>query len=150
MIESDPGFNGGSYTAQPSLELANEFVTLTLPSPAYTARKVSREEFPQFLQNSLKTWGGHDANDRLIQLEAMIAHDVTHGSGTLEDAARKAHVSQLIVVATNDHLVNPASAIEWAHAIHAPTYISTGDCGHRIFECDGPALTATVRDFLAK
>jgi homoserine O-acetyltransferase len=79
----------------------------------------------------------------------MIVHDVTRGSGSLADAAQKVRVSQFIVVATNDHLVNPAPALEWAQAIHARTYVSSGDCGHRIFECDGPALIAAVRDFLA-
>ena len=148
LIEADPGFDGGNYTVEPSLALANEFVALTVPSPAFTARTVSRAEFPQFLETSLNTQGGRDANDRLVQLQAMITQDVTRGGRSLRDAALKVHVSQLIVVATNDHLVNPAPALEWAHSIQAPTYISTGDCGHRIFICDGPALTARVRDFL--
>jgi homoserine O-acetyltransferase len=149
LIESDPGFHGGNYTMQPELTLANEFSTLTLTSPAYTARKVARDEFTTFLENSLVTWGGRDANDRLVQLRAMIGHDVTHGQRSLQDAAAKIHVRALIVVASNDHLVNPAPALEWAQAVHAETYISSGDCGHRIFECDGQAITAAVRNFLA-
>ena len=149
LIEADLGFNGGNYITQPSLAPANEFNALTLPSPAYTVRKVSHAEFPEYLENSLKTWGGRDANDRMLQLRAMIAHDVTRGSGTLEDAARKAHSSQMIVVAINDHLVNPAPALEWAHSIHAPVFISCDDCGHRIFECGGPEITSAVRGFLA-
>jgi homoserine O-acetyltransferase len=149
LIVSDPDFNGGNYTEQPSLALANEFGAFTLPSPAYTARKVSRAEFSKFLADARKTWGGSDANDRLAQLDAMIAHDVTRGSGSLADAAQKVHVRQFIVVATNDHLVNPAPALEWARAAHAQTYVSSGDCGHRIFVCDGTALIAAVRSFLA-
>ena len=149
LIEADPGFNGGNYSVEPSLALANEFGALTLPSPGYTARTVSRAEFPEFLENSRKTWGGRDANDRLIQLKAMIGHDVTRGSGMVEAAAGKVHVKQLIVAAVNDHLVNPAPALAWAKAAHAETYVSSGDCGHRIFECDGPALTLAVREFLA-
>ncbi len=148
LIESDHGFHDGNYSVEPSLALANEFATLTLPSPAYTARKVSREAFPQFLQNSLKTWSGRDANDRLVQLKAMIAHDVTHGNGSLEETARKTRIRQFIVVASNDHLVNPTPALAWAHASGAETYVSAGDCGHRILECDGPAITAAVRSFL--
>jgi len=149
LVEADPGFDGGNYAAEPALTLANEFGALTLPSPAYTARKVSRAEFPAFLENSLKTWGGRDANDRLVQLKAMIAHDVIRGSGSVDDAAAKIQVKQLIVAAVNDHLVNPAPALAWARAAHAETYVSTGDCGHRIFECDGPAITRAVRAFLA-
>jgi homoserine O-acetyltransferase/O-succinyltransferase len=149
LIEADPGFNGGHYTTEPALTLANEFGALTLPSPAYTARTVSRVEFPHFLEESRKSWGGRDANDRLDQLKAMMTLDVTRGSGTVADAARKVHVRQLIVASTNDHLVNPAPALAWAQAIHAQTYVSNGDCGHRIFECDGAALTAAIRAFLA-
>jgi homoserine O-acetyltransferase len=149
LILADPAFNGGNYTTEPPLALANEFVTLTLPSPAFTARTVSRAEYPKFVADSLVTWGGRDANDRLVQLEAMIGHDVTHGSGSVEAAAQHSKIPQLIVVATNDHLVNPAPALLWAKTIHAQTYVSSGDCGHRISECDGPAINAAVRAFLA-
>jgi len=150
LIESDPGFDGGNYTVEPVLALANEFNALSVRTPAYTARTVSRQDFPKLLAESLTPTGAHDANDRLIQLGAVIAQDVTRGSGSLAETARTTQVSQLVVVATYDHLVNPAPALEWAHAIHAQTFVSIGDCGHlSVFECDGPAITATVRDFLA-
>jgi homoserine O-acetyltransferase/O-succinyltransferase len=149
LIEADPGFNHGNYTAEPALTLANEFVTLTVPSPAFTARTVSRAEYPKFAEDGRKTWGGRDANDRLVQLDAMITHDVTRGKESIEAAAQQSKAKQLIVVATNDHLVNPAPALQWAKAIHAQTYISAGDCGHRITLCEGDKLTKVVRDFLA-
>jgi len=149
LIEADPGFHNGNYTTEPSLALANEFVALTLPSPAYTARKVSRAQYPKFLADSLKTSGGRDANDRLVQLNAMIVQDVTRGKGSIESAAHLSKAAQLIVVAVNDHLVNPAPALQWAKAINAKTYVSTADCGHLITECEGDKLTSAVRDFLA-
>jgi homoserine O-acetyltransferase len=74
---------------------------------------------------------------------------VTHGSGSVEAAARQSKIPQLIVAVTNDHLVNPTPALLWAKTIHAQTYVSSGDCGYRITECDQPAITAAVRAFLA-
>ena len=148
LIEADPGFHGGNYTTEPALELANEFDSLTLPSPAYTVRKVPRVEFSSYLEDARKTYGGRDANDRLAQLKAMLVHDVTRGAGTIQDAARRATMRQFIAVSTNDHLVNPTAPLVWAHSIGAEIYVSNGDCGHLIFECDGPALTAAIQRFL--
>ena len=148
LIVSDPGFNGGNYAAEPSLELFNEFDTLTLHTPAYIARTVPREGFPRLLESSLKPKGVRDANDRLFQLEAMKNLDVTRGLGSLADAARRVHIKQLIVVSTQDQLANPAPALEWAQAIQAQTFVSTGDCGHSIMECDGSAIISAVHGFL--
>jgi hypothetical protein len=46
--------------------LANEIGTVTLPSPTFIARTVPCSGFPGFLDDSLKTYGGHDVNDLLI------------------------------------------------------------------------------------
>jgi len=148
LIEADPDFNGGNYTTPPALALANEFSALMLTSPAHTARKVSRAEFSKFVAKSLTDEGKRDANDRLLQLCAIIAFDITSG-GSIADAARKKPVSEFIAVAANDHVVDPSPALEWAHAIHAQTFVSSGDCGHMIMECDGVALTAAILEFLA-
>jgi hypothetical protein len=77
-----------------------------------------------------------------------INHDVTHSSGSIEVAAQQTKARQFIVVAVNDHLVNPPLALAWAKAIHAQTHVSTGDCGLRITECEAAKLTSAVRDFL--
>jgi len=148
-IDSDPAYQHGRYTQEPPLELANEIGALTLPTPSFWVRHVTREQFPTWLRDieqPLKL----DANDRMWQLHAMIAHDVTHGSGDLGSAAGRTKAPFFIVVSAHDQLVNPAPALEWARFVHAGTYVSQNDCGHRMLldECDGPAVFAAVRKFL--
>lgn len=148
-IESDPAYNHGNYTKEPLLTLANEIGAMTAASPAFTVRTVPRSDADSFLSRSKNPIVTLDANNRIWQLRAIMAHDVTHGQGTLAQVAGRTPVKVLIIVATNDHLVNPAPALEWAKAAHAETFISTADCGHRIIICDGPRLTEDIRTFLA-
>jgi homoserine O-acetyltransferase len=61
-----------------------------------------------------------DANDWQAQLEAMIHHDVAHG-GSLQDAAKKVKAKVLVIVAAQDHMVNPQPALDFAPMIGAKT-----------------------------
>lgn len=150
-IEADPQYNGGEYVAEPELKLANELGTMTWPTPSFWARTVTRAQFPHWLAE-MQHNPTLDANDRVWQLRAMMALDVTRGSGTLAEAATRTKAKFFIVVSARDHLVNPAPALAWAKALHAGTYVSENDCGHRLLmpECDGKQITAAVRKFLAE
>jgi hypothetical protein len=44
--------------------------------------------------------------------------------------------------------VNPGPALEFARLIHARTLEADTECGHLIFDCDGPKVTAAVAEFL--
>jgi len=149
-IEADPAYNHGDYETEPPLKLANELSTMTLPTPSFWAREISRADYPHWLEQ-MQHNTTLDANNRLRQLRAMMSLDVTHGQGDLAQAAGRAKAKFFIVVSAQDHLVNPAPALQWANLLHAGTYVSHNDCGHRMLlaECDGESLTAVVRQFLA-
>ena len=149
-IVSDPDYAGGHYTGHPVLEIASELLAMDITSPAYHVRTETRAEMPQIIKRTVSSPFSVDPNDYLWQLRAMMAHDVTHGSGTLEDAARRTKARLFFAGDTHDHLVNPTPGLHWAKILGAPTFISTADCGHRIFVCDRDALTAAVRRFLAE
>jgi len=150
-IEADPAYNNGNYEAEPPLKLANELSTMMLPTPSFWAREISRADFPHWLEQMQQNTT-LDANNRLWQLQAMMSLDVTHGRGDLAQAAGRTKAKFFIVVSDYDHLVNPAPALQWANLLHAGTYVSHNDCGHRMLlaECDGESLTAVVRQFLAE
>jgi homoserine O-acetyltransferase len=149
-IEADPAYNHGDYSTQPPLRLANELATMTLPTPGFWARKISRADYQRWLkeigQNS-----SLDANNRMWQLRAMMVHDVTHGQGGLAQAAAHVKAGFFIAVSAQDHLVNSAPALQWADWVHAPSFVSRNDCGHRMLlaECDGEAVSSAIREFLA-
>jgi homoserine O-acetyltransferase len=150
-IAAAPGYNGGEYSTEPDLKLANELSTMTLPTPAFWARTKTRAEFPRWLEEMQQN-SSLDANDRMWQLRAMMGLDVTHGKETLAETAARTRSKFLIVVSEQDHLVNPAPALNWAKMVHAELYVSQNDCGHRLLlsECDLQNVSSVVRKFLAK
>lgn len=92
-----------------------------------------------------------DPHDWASQLQAMMTHDISHGSGiSMERIALPVKGRTLVVVAEQDHMVTPGSALEFAQAAQAETLVVDGDCGHLVFECDDGKVAAKVREFLAQ
>ena len=147
-IESDPGYLGGKYTTEPQLKLANAIGALIVSAPGYRNEQTSRDRFPEWL-GELEAPQRQDANDRVWQLKAILAHDVLHGK-TIAEAARATPVKFLIIVAAEDRMVTPEPALDWARAAGAETYVSQGTCAHLIMNCDAEAVSERVQRFLAR
>ena len=91
-----------------------------------------------------------DPHDWTSQLRAMMTHDISGGSGiSMDRIALPFKGRTLVVVAEQDHMVTPDSALEFAQAVQAETLVIEGDCGHLVFECDDGKVAAKVREFLA-
>lgn len=87
--------------------------------------------------------------DYAAQLRAMLAHDVTRKfNGSLEDAAAAVRAKVLVVVATQDHMVNPAPALRMAARAGFNTLKLTGDCGHMATACEAGKMNEAVARFL--
>jgi homoserine O-acetyltransferase len=148
-IEEDTGYAAGRYTKEPALTLTNEILAVVASSPAYVARKVPAKEGATFVTRASAP-SKLDANDRLWQLKAIMTIDVTGGSKTLEEVAAANKVPMFIATAEQDHLVDPTTAMTWAQASGVTPFVSHGDCGHGITECDGARLATAIQQFLAK
>lgn len=147
-IESDPGYKGGHYTEQPALKLANEIGVQMLTTPLYRNAEAPRSEYAAWLAK-IEAPQRQDANDRVWQAKAIIAHDVLHGR-SIEEVARSIPVKFLIIVGAEDRMVTPAPALAWAKAVGAETYISKGECAHLIMNCDAEAVSERVERFLSQ
>jgi homoserine O-acetyltransferase len=145
-IYSDPAYHDGNYTTEPQLKLANLFGALTVTTPEHINAETTRENFRAFVETA-EGPQSIDANDRVWQLRAVVRHDVI-GKRTLEEAARATHAHFLVIVSGRDHLVNPQPALDWAAALHAPSYVSQANCAHIIMSCDAEAVSTRVRRFL--
>jgi homoserine O-acetyltransferase len=55
-----------------------------------------------------------------------------------------------VVVASQDHCVNPAPALEFAKALHAQTLIFTGDEGHSSPFANMGRLSPAIAKFLGE
>jgi homoserine O-acetyltransferase len=151
MLETilrDPAYHDGKYTVEPELKLANLLGDLVVTSPDYRNQATPRAQFETFVQKS-ESPIAFDANDRVWQMRAVMAHDVI-GDRPLEEVAKASPQHYLIIVSALDRMVNPQPSLAWAAAKGAPTYISQGTCAHIIMDCDGSAVSALVEKFLSE
>jgi homoserine O-acetyltransferase/O-succinyltransferase len=149
MLESilrDPAYQDGRYAVEPELKLANLLGGMVVTSPDYRNQATPRAQFESFVQKS-ESPISFDANDRVWQMRAIMAHDVI-GDRSLEEVAKASPQHYLIIVSALDRMVNPKPSLAWAAAKGAPTYISQGTCAHLIMECDAAAVSVRVEKFL--
>jgi homoserine O-acetyltransferase len=146
-IVDDPAYKNGSYTEEPQLALANLFGNLVVTTPEFRNQATPREKLDEFYAQA-EARQAIDANDRLWQLRAIMTQDVI-GLRPLKDVARATTAKWLVIVAAEDHLVNPQPALDWAAAIGAPVYISHGSCAHLIMSCDADGVSTRGRAFLS-
>jgi homoserine O-acetyltransferase/O-succinyltransferase len=146
---ADPDYKDGKYgEKQPPLKLANELLKMEVTTPQFRVEHTDRKDFPALLEEARKP-ERQDANDRMWQLKAVLAHDVLRGK-SIEEVAKGTRAKWLVIVSAHDHLVYPAPALAWVKAVAAETYISDTPCGHVLMECDAEQVSQRVEKFLAQ
>ncbi len=123
---------------------------LALFTPRQRNLLTTAREFPGFIrqeeENYLKTFQPHDW---AAQLRAMMAHDISKTfAGSMLSAAAAVRAKTLVVVAVQDHMVNPDPAIAFAKLIKAERLELSSDCGHMAPSCENNTVVAVVRYFL--
>lgn len=147
-IMNDPGWRGGEYTANPARSAEYQFGALLLTTPEEFNRRMTREKLFAELERA-KGVQGFDANDKIRQDQAMMAHDVSAAfGGSLERAAAAVKARVLVVVATQDHVVTPGPAAEFARLLRAQLLTLEGDCGHLAPGCESQKVNPAVAEFL--
>jgi homoserine O-acetyltransferase len=85
------------------------------------------------------------------QLRAMMSQDVAaNAGGSMQRAAASVKARTLVVIATQDHMVNPTPALHFAEGANAEVLKLTGNCGHMATGCESVKMTAAVRAFPAQ
>ena len=151
-IEEDRNWNGGNYQAEPPLKALFDIHNLALTTPAFRVEHTTRAVFPEYLSGLEKNGPDRfDVNNWYRQLEAMISHDVAAPwGGAIEKAAGTVKAKLFVIVATQDHMVNPTTALAFARTLNAPVLELTGPCGHIATGCESAKLNPAVANFLAK
>ena len=146
---ADPDYKDGKYgEKEPALKMANELLVMQLSTPQFRVEHTERKDFSALLEEARKP-ERQDANDRMWQLKAVLAHDVLRGK-SMDEVAKATRAKWLVIVSAHDHSVYPGPALAWAKAAGAETYISDTPCGHLIMECDAEQVTQRVEKFLAQ
>jgi len=142
-IEAGVDWKGGNYQTPPveTMRAVDDMHQFALTTPARRVKDTPAAGFDVFLKkNEAEMLEDFDANDWLRQLEAMIAQDV--------GPAGAVKAKLLVVVSAQDHMVNPESAMEFAHELKAQMLVLDGDCGHLATNCEAGKLSASVTRFL--
>jgi len=151
VIEEDAVWNKGNYDSPPPLKALADIHDLNLTTPQYRAEHTPPNQFESYIAGVEKNGPARfDANNWLRQLEAMIGHDVSRGfDGSMERAAKSVKARMLVIVATQDHMVNPAPAVEFARLLKdAPVVELTGPCGHIATGCEAAKMAGAVKRHL--
>ena len=145
-VENDPGWKNGQYTTPPKLQVFTSFFSLMFTTPAYMLKN---ESIPQVEKSIAEPDWPLDPNDTIRQIQALLSQDVAAPfGGSLARAAAQIHAAVLAIVNRQDHVVNPATAIELMKLLRGKLVLLDSDCGHRAFSCDQVRIRQATADFL--
>lgn len=131
----------------PAVAAMHNFALFT---PEYRARKTPAEEFESFKTDlNAAVARDLDPRDRACQLRAMMSQDVFRNfGGSMEKAGASVRARVLVIVATQDHMVNPIPALDWARVAGFQVLKLDGDCGHMATSCESGRVSEAVGNFL--
>ena len=93
--------------------------------------------------------GGFDANDKIRQVQAMMALDISEGfGGSMQQAAERIKAKVFVIAAKYDHVVTPGPALELAKLLNAKVLVLEGECGHLAPSCEAQKVNPAVDEFL--
>jgi homoserine O-acetyltransferase len=146
-IEQNPAFANGNYREQPVLSVVQQLADLNLTTTDNYNEQRTREQVLTAHDNL--TPPRFDANDRVRQLRAMVAHDVsTPFAGSLDAAVKAIKAKLLVIVNERDAMVTPGPALDFAQRAQAATLVLKGDCGHRAPTCEEATIGKRIAAFL--
>jgi homoserine O-acetyltransferase len=151
-IELDPAWNHGNPTGPLSRgpALSAEIDSMNVTSPGYRVSHTSSKEFTAFFAGIRRNANGDAgaASNQIRQRQAIVSHDLPAELGlSAAQLARRVKSKMLIIVSSQDHMVNPNPALRFAKAIGAPVVNLDSPCGHLSFTCI--SIGPVVAQFLA-
>ena len=152
-LEFDPKWKNGNGRGPMTagFSLYAEINSMNITSPEYRVAQTSPQQFETFLATTRKT-GLADAAaacNAIRQRQAINSLDIPGEYGvTMDQAAKRTHAKLLVFVSPEDHMVNPAPALNWAHGADAPVVTMESACGHTSFSCIsvGPIVAQFLAD----
>ena len=138
----------GNFSSE-AMKTVGDLQELNLSTPAYLRTHLTAEDEPDFVQKKEAGYALQNPYNWASQLRAMIGQDIYRGRSMAEiKLVIKAKL--MILVATQDHMVTPGTAIELARFLQVPLGELTGDCGHLATSCEEETVKKTVREFLSQ
>jgi len=147
-ITTDPEWNHGNYTNNPARVAEAEFLALILTTPDEFNKHMTREKLAEELDRAKDT-KGFDSNDKIRQLEAIMALDVSAPfDGSMERAAAAVKARVLVIPSLKDRAVNPHPAMDFASLMHAKVLLLESDYGHIAPGPEAQKVNPAIAEFL--
>ena len=149
-IMHDAAWKDGDYAENPARVIGAAFSALLLTTPQHYNEQTTRAQAAEELEKAART-PAFDANDKIRQMQAMLAMDVSRDlQGSLDRAAAAVQAKTFVIVAKADHVVTPGPALEFARLLGAKTLVLEGDCGHLASSCEAAVVNQAVGEFLSR
>lgn len=118
-------------------------------SPSYVSRTYEDENFEEF---KAKRYNRKSTPfNQLAHSKAILEHNIYKNSNvSLENLVELVKAKILIIIAEQDHVVNPIYSKELSKVLDCDILELKGDCGHVAAFCDVALVKQAVSDFLKK
>jgi homoserine O-acetyltransferase len=148
-LERDTAYRNGNYTELPQIADESVMWNLLITTPENVVNTISRDSFENWFMK-IQIPGAFDWNNMHRQIEAIIGNDVSKTvNGSLEEAGKIIKTKMLIILAKQDHIVNPLPAIKIADMVKAKVLSLESNCGHLAFICESEKIAKAVNEFLS-
>ena len=122
---------------------------LTRTSPAYVSKTYETHDFEEFKEESYNQKS--TPFNQLTQSKAILEHDIYKSLKVdPENLSDLVKAEILIIVAEQDHVVNPINSEKLAKELDCDLLILKGECGHIAALCEVELVKQTIYDFLKK
>jgi len=125
---------------------AHNILLMNLHTPAYIAYNYKADSLDVYINQFAATM---KPEDYLGGLNAIISHDIYKSANSNPDNITNIiEADLLVIVASQDHLVNPILATTLAEKLRAQLVTLSGNCGHMAVFCETDKVKKTIAGFL--
>ena len=137
-------WNDGNYKAGVRINAVADIHHLELETPDRLNDEVQLKSY-EAAAEKIEADESFDPSDRIRQLDAMMAHDISKKfNGQMFAASRVAKAKFLIVVAKQDHMVSPRMALTFAEFMFTTPVELESNCGHLAPGCEAATVVPLV------
>lgn len=132
-----------------AMKRVSDIGLLMSTSPTQVSNAYENEDFEKFISDRYSK--PINPYDKLVQSRAILEHNIYKDSNiTSESIADVVKAKTLIVIAEQDHVVNPIYSKKLSESLDCDFLELKGDCGHIAAFCDVELVKQAVSEFLKK
>jgi len=133
-------------------KISDMMIAMIARTPGYVVEHNKVEDLPEYLSSFDKEPSKvFTLNDFLIQLKAMMNHNISRDyNGSLEEAAKVIKADLFIIVSETDMMVNPTEALRLADILGCKKLVLNNNCGYLAPSCELERVKTEIDRFLSE